>query len=264
MKGRITSNATLAETEQVISGVAVGERDVTRGLSGDLKVWTEDELRKSAESLAGGDVKALHSETVVGTVTDAGYEDGIGVVYQAEIEDDELAAAIESGRLTVSIEASHGDGGQTDTDKGEAMVADDISFSDLAIVQRGAAPSASAEPGAAAALSQAQKAALEEDDPASTEGDPENIDISDSVEEGLQNKVDEHNDEVEDGKKVTLGQLKKVFRRGAGAWFSSNKGATQNQWAYARVNEALKDIKNEKAINHGNDNDLFSVSTMTP
>ncbi len=51
-----------------------------------------------------------------------------------------------------------------------------------------------------------------------------------------------------------------MFRRGAGAWFSSNRGATQQQWAYARVNEALSDIKNEKAINHGNDNDIFEDS----
>jgi len=108
------------------------------------------------------------------------------------------------------------------------------------------------------------RALLEEDgdaDPASTEGDPEDIDISDSVEEGLENKVEEHNEEVDsEAKEVTLGQLKKVFRRGAGAWFSSSKGATQTQWAYARVNEALSDIKSEKAINHGNDNDIFEDS----
>jgi len=251
--------AELAESlaQQVISGVAVGAGDITRGLSGDQKIWTEDELRDAAETLSGGDVKALHSETSVGEVIDSGYVDGKGVVYEAEIEDDELAQAIQNGRLTVSVEARHADGGMIDTDEGEAMDVTDIEFSDLAIVQHGAAPSASAEPGEAAALSPAEIRALLDEDPASTEGDPENIDISDSVEEGLENKVETHNEEVGDGKQVTLGQLKKVFRRGAGAWFSSNKGATQSQWAYARVNEALKDIRNEKAINHGNDNDIF-------
>jgi len=41
------------DSEQVISGVAVGVDDVTRGLSGDQKVWTADELRAAAASLEG-------------------------------------------------------------------------------------------------------------------------------------------------------------------------------------------------------------------
>jgi hypothetical protein len=256
------STATLADGQQVISGVAVGTGDVTRGLSGDRKVWTEEELKEAADSLAGGDIKALHSETTVGEVTDAGYVNGKGVVYEGRIEDEELAEAIASGRLTVSIEARHEDGGTVETGRGEAMKAADIEFSDLAIVQHGAAPSASATPGEAAALTPAEiHAALEDDeDPASTEGDASDIDISDQTETALENKVEQHNEEVGEGKQVTLGQLKKVYRRGAGAWFSSNKGATQNQWALARVNEALSDIKNEKAINHGNDNDIFKDS----
>jgi len=96
--------------QQVISGVAVGSGDVTRGLSGDRKVWTEDELKEAAETLEGGDLKALHSETPVGTVTDAGYVEGEGVVYEAEVDDAELAEAIANGRLTVSVEARHADG----------------------------------------------------------------------------------------------------------------------------------------------------------
>ncbi|AFH21880.1 hypothetical protein OSG_eHP12_00025 [environmental Halophage eHP-12] len=261
----LSDTETEANAEQVISGVAVGVGDVTKGLSGDRKVWRADELERAADSLAGGDLKALHSETVVGEVVDAGYVPDKGVVYEARIDDDEIADSIADGRLTVSVEARHDDGGDVETDRGDAMSVTDIEFSDLAIVQHGAAPSASAEPGEAAALSPAEiRALLAEDgdaDPASTEGDPEDIDISDSVEEGLENKVEEHNEEVDsESKEVTLGQLKKVFRRGAGAWFSSSKGATQQQWAYARVNEALSDIKSEKAINHGNDNDIFEDS----
>lgn len=263
---RNTATASLAEGEQVISGVAVGTGDVTRGLSGDRKVWSEKELRESAESLRGGDLKALHSEAKVGEVTDAGYVDGKGVVYEARVDDDELARAISNGRLTVSVEARHADGGTVETGSGNAMAVTEIQFDDMAIVQHGAAPSASANPGEAAALSPAEvQALLAEDDededrdeePASTEGDPDDIEISDSVETGLQNKVDEHNEEAGEGKQITLGQLKKVFRRGAGAWFSSNMGTSQSQWAYARVNEAISDIESEKAINHGNDNDIF-------
>jgi len=85
--------------QQVISGVAVGAGDVTRGLSGDRKVWTPEELKEAAETLEGGDLKALHSETAVGTVTDAGYVNGEGVVYEARVDDAELADAIANADL---------------------------------------------------------------------------------------------------------------------------------------------------------------------
>lgn len=249
---------TRLEASQVISGTAVGVGDVTRGTgSGGRKVWTAEELEAAASSLVGVPVKALHSETEIGEVTDAEFIEDKGIVYEAEIEDSEIADSIADGRLTVSIEARHADGGLEDTRHGEAMRATDIEFDGMAVVQKGASPSASAEPGSAAALSVSLDAMLESDDPASTEGDASDIDISDSTEEGLQNKVDEHNDAVEDsGKEVTLGDLKKVYRRGAGAWFSSNRGATQSQWAYARVNEFLSDLKDDKPLNDGHDNDL--------
>jgi len=249
--------AGLAESEQVISGVAVGVGDVTRGLSGDQKVWTAEELREAAESLEGTPVNPLHSQADVGEVVRAGFDPDRGVVYEAELEDPDLAEQVADGGLEVSIEARHADGGTVETDRGEAMRASDIQFTGMALVQHGAAPSASASPGEAAALSPADiHAALEEDDPASTEGDASDIEISDEVEEGLQNKVDEHNEEAPESKQVTLGMLKKVFRRGAGAWLNSNAGATQQQWAYARVNAFLEDLMADRPLNSGNDNDL--------
>jgi len=186
----LSDTETEANAEQVISGVAVGPGDVTKGLSGDRKVWRADELERAADSLAGGDLKALHSETVVGEVVDAGYVPDKGVVYEARVDDDEIAESISEGRLTVSVEARHDDGGDVETDRGDAMSVTDIEFSDLAIVQHGAAPSASAEPGEAAALSPAEiRALLEEDDPASTEGDPEDIDISIQLKKGLKTRL---------------------------------------------------------------------------
>jgi len=245
-----------AESEQVISGVAVGVDDVTRGLSGDRKVWTAEELRAAAETLEGTPVNPLHSGQDVGEVTRAGFEPGRGVIYEARIEDEALARQAADGHLEVSIEARHVDGGTVETDEGEAMLAADIKFTGLSLVQRGAAPSASASPGEAAALSASAIHAALEEDPASTEGDASDIEISDAVEEGLQNKVDEHNEDVGSDKEVTLGTLKKVFRRGAGAWLNSNAGATQQQWAYARVNAFLEDLRNDRELNAGNDNDL--------
>jgi|APHM01.1.fsa_nt_gi hypothetical protein len=158
-----TATASLSESQQVISGTAVGIGDTTKGLSDDLKRWGEDELREAADSLAGGDVKLLHSDTKIGTVTDSGFVEDKGVVYEAEIDDSEIAESIQNGRLTVSVEARHSDGGTIDTERGDAMVVDDIEFSDLAVVQVGAAPSASANPGEAAALSPAELRALLEE-----------------------------------------------------------------------------------------------------
>jgi hypothetical protein len=249
--------AGLAENNQIISGVAIGVDDITRGLSGDQKVWRADELKQAAASLEGTPVNPLHSQSEVGEVVRAGFNPDRGVIYEAELEDESLAEQVADGQLEVSIEARHADGGRVETDRGEAMLATDIQFTGMALVQRGAAPSASATAGEAAALSVADiTAALESDNPASTEGDAEDIEIDDSTETALENKVDEHNDEAAESKQVTLGMLKKVYRRGAGAWLNSNAGATQNQWAMARVNEFLEDLRNDRPLNDGNDNDL--------
>jgi len=148
--------AGLAETEaddtHVINGVAIGAGDVTHGLSRKSKVWQPDELRAAASTLEGAEIKALHSDAVVGEVTKAGFEPGVGVLYEAELEDEKLAAGVASGRLSVSIEATHFDGGTVDTPEGKAMAATNITFDGLAIVQKDAASSASAKPGQAAAL----------------------------------------------------------------------------------------------------------------
>jgi len=65
------------------------------------------------------------------------------------------------------------------------------------------------------------------------------IEFSKKVIEALKNKSKEHNSKNK--KKVTLNQLKKVYRRGAGAFSSSHRpGKTRGQWAMARVNMFLR------------------------
>lgn len=65
------------------------------------------------------------------------------------------------------------------------------------------------------------------------------ISFSNKVVEALKNKVKEHNSKH--SRKVTLSQLKKVYRRGAGAFSSSHRpGKTRGQWAMARVNMFLR------------------------
>ena len=72
------------------------------------------------------------------------------------------------------------------------------------------------------------------------------ITFSDSVIKSLKEKVKEHN-EKHPSKKVTLGQLKKVYRRGAGAFSTSHRpGMTRGGWAMARVNMFLKMVRGGK------------------
>ena len=71
------------------------------------------------------------------------------------------------------------------------------------------------------------------------------ISFSEKVITALENKVKEHNEKY--SKKVTLSQLKKVYRRGAGAFSSSHRpGKTRGQWSMARVNTFLKMVRGEK------------------
>lgn len=65
------------------------------------------------------------------------------------------------------------------------------------------------------------------------------IQFSVQVVESLKNKVKEHN--AKHSRKVSLSQLKKVYRRGAGAFSQSHRpGKTRGQWAMARVNMFLR------------------------
>jgi HK97 family phage prohead protease len=88
------------------------------------------------------------------------------------------------------------------------------------------------------------------------------IELSEAIETGLANKVEEHNDNVGDnaGQRATIGMLRAVFRRGAGAYSTSHRpGMTRDQWAYARVNAFLYLLRNGKPENDAyvTDNDLL-------
>ena len=88
------------------------------------------------------------------------------------------------------------------------------------------------------------------------------IEYSKKVIEALKNKVKEHNSKNK--KKVTLGQLKKVYRRGAGAFSSSHRpGMTRGGWAMARVNMFLKMVRGGKVKDSYRkaDSDITRAST---
>lgn len=74
------------------------------------------------------------------------------------------------------------------------------------------------------------------------------VTFSEKVTQSLKNKVKEHNKKGKD--KVTLAQLKAVYRRGAGAFSTSHHpNATRGSWAMGRVNSFLR-------RGHSQDDDL--------
>jgi hypothetical protein len=71
------------------------------------------------------------------------------------------------------------------------------------------------------------------------------IEFAEKVVNSLQEKVKSHNEKYE--KKVSLSQLKKVYRRGLGAFSSSHRpGQSRSSWAMARVNMFLKMMRGGK------------------
>jgi len=89
------------------------------------------------------------------------------------------------------------------------------------------------------------------------------VKFSAKTEESLKKKVIEHNQKARGGRKATLGMLKAVYRRGAGAFSTSHRpGMTRDQWAMGRVNAFLKLLKSGKPANpnYTTDNDLLPAA----
>lgn len=167
-----------------INGIAIGEDDVTRGSSGIEKKWPADELKKAAASLSGRPLVVDHNnkvDGVVGKVTKADYKEGVGVIYEAQLYDEEVAGQISNELLEVSIRGYHIDVDEMDESEEGAKIVEGIKFDNLSIVPVGAAPSNTLQMGEAANLSEAQLeeyvGELEEDE--EPEEEPEDSDDSD-------------------------------------------------------------------------------------
>ena len=77
----------------------------------------------------------------------------------------------------------------------------------------------------------------------SASGTRGSIKVSDRTEKTLENMRDEHNEKHEaKGRRVDLGMLKAVYRRGAGAFSTSHRPSvtSRDQWALGRVKAFLK------------------------
>ena len=99
----------------------------------------------------------------------------------------------------------------------------------------------------------------------SAQGKTGGIEISEETETALQNKVTEHNDEMKERNRpvwtrTTMGAVKAVYRRGAGAISTSHRpNVGRAQWAMARVNAFLYLVKTGAPANKAyvTDNDLL-------
>ena len=146
-----------------VHGVALGADDVTVGQSGVKKLWPADELKEAAASLKGTNLVVDHENSadgVVGRVTKAGYKDGSGVIYEAELYDEELGQKVKNGLLEVSIRGFHADVDSLEENDDGAKVVEDIEFDNLSIVPTGASPSNSLEIGSHDELSAAELSAF--------------------------------------------------------------------------------------------------------
>lgn len=77
----------------------------------------------------------------------------------------------------------------------------------------------------------------------SASGTRGSIEVSDRTEKALENLRDEHNEKHDSAaRRVDLGMLKAVYRRGAGAFSTSHRPSvtSRDQWALARVKAFLK------------------------
>ena len=91
--------------------------------------------------------------------------------------------------------------------------------------------------------------------------------VSNAVEKGLKNKVEEHNEKVGNvaSKRTTYRTLLAVFERGIGAYKTNPASVRPNvtspeQWAYARVNSFLFALRNGKYRGGKHDTDLLPKS----
>jgi hypothetical protein len=139
------TTSTLEGESWAVHGVALSEDAITHGGSGQRRYWPADALRPAADGLANRPiVKNFHGRTgqatadeVIGVITDTGYQPGVGIVFEGEISDKEIANKIANGYLDVSVVAGIGSE-YYDADREVHVVESIAGFRDIAVVADGA------------------------------------------------------------------------------------------------------------------------------
>ena len=140
-----------------IRGVAIGENDITTGLSGEKTVWTADVMQAAAEQGRLGRAKVIRGkagighyemdeqaapEDIVGSVEIA-YEPGVGLVFDGSLLDEHLADLVDNDLLAVSPDLYRRLGEPSDDPEhdGARVVSELLSIPRITLVDTGAVPS---------------------------------------------------------------------------------------------------------------------------
>ncbi|QLH77460.1 hypothetical protein HZS55_09195 [Halosimplex rubrum] len=136
--------------EHIVHGVAHGEDELTIGKNSP-KYWPAEEVEAAAATLEGRTVFRSHGDgdrEAIGTVLRAAYEDGVGVVYEAGLEDETIATELSRGDREVSIEAGNASDVERHEDTG-AVIMRGYEYTGLATPEKGASAGNYTAPGPA-------------------------------------------------------------------------------------------------------------------
>lgn len=153
----------------IVHGVAIPEDAVATGMADEPMYYPGDVLQEAEGMLAGKPLVEGHPgvektddglqvdpqppvSSVVGEILEDAYEPGEGLLFKAELDDPDVAAAVENGRAEVSPIVGR-DLGDLDEDRGARPATKVKAFRDVGVVTRGALPGNSIEPGEATAMS---------------------------------------------------------------------------------------------------------------
>lgn len=140
-------------------------------------------------------------------------------------------------QLVLVLGLTKSESGSTDKVAEEALKRSKASQLEVEIEAKRPGPKSSAQ--TPAKPSERKKGSSKNQPGSAAQKSSDAISFSKKVIDALQTKVKEHN--AKNSRKVTLSQLKKVYRRGAGAFSASHRpGKTRGQWAMARVNMFLR------------------------
>jgi hypothetical protein len=165
------SNSDRDDYQHIVHGVAHGEDELTLGKNSP-KFWPAKEVKAAAATLEGKPIYRSHDgdREQIGTVLRAAYEDGVGVVYEAGLEDEATAEELSLGKREVSIEAVNPDTVDRHEETGAAIMRG-YEYGALTTPERGASPGnytaagpADQNPAVAALSAAAVEAALDGED----------------------------------------------------------------------------------------------------
>lgn len=146
--GVLASNRTtdtIQENDPVqVNGVALPVNTVVEGGQGERYFFPPEVLEDAADMIEGANiVKNFHevegqapADDVIGEVTSAAFSEGLGLVYEGEILDEDIAQRVAQGYLDVSPTVARALG-EYDENRDARQVDAVAGFRDLAVVQNG-------------------------------------------------------------------------------------------------------------------------------